>query len=290
MLHAAIDAGVTMFDTADNYGPHTNEALVGSILRPFRDDIILATKFGQLKAADGSRRIDGSPGYVRQACDASLSRLGVDHIDLYYQHRLDMSVPIEETVGAMADLVSAGKVRRLGLSQVGAETIRRGHAVHPLTAIQTEYSLWTRSVESEVLPTIRELGIGLVAYSPLGRGFLAGAIRDRSALQQGDGRLNQPRFSEENLPKKLELLGAVDEIASRRGLTCSQVALAWVLAQGPDVVSIPGTTSPQHLASNIAAVQVELDVDELGVLHSLLDEAEVAGPRYPEHLMAHIDS
>lgn len=285
---AAIDAGVTMFDTADSYGPHTNEVTVGRWLAPHRDRVVLATKFGQVEDPDGTRRVDGSPAYVRSACDASLARLGVEVIDLYYLHRVDRATPIEETVGAMAELVAAGKVRHLGLSEVGPDTVRRAHAVHPIAAVQSEYSLWTRDVEAATLPVLRELGIALVAYSPLGRGFLSGAIRERSALAPGDSRLGHPRFAEENLAHNVRLLDAVERIAAAHGASPAQVALAWVLSRGSDVVPIPGTTRRTHLAANLGALDLALAPDELAELGALV-ELGVAGTRYPERLMGHLE-
>lgn len=288
-IREAIEAGVTLFDTADIYGPYENEKLVGEALRPVRDQVEIATKFGNVRLPDGTRTIDGSPDYVHRACDDSLGRLGVDVIDLYYQHRVDPEVPIEETVGAMAELVAAGKVRYIGLSEAAAGTIRRAHSTHPITAVQSEYSLWTRDIEREVLPTLRELGIGLVAYSPLGRGFLTGAIRERDALAEDDSRRRHPRFDEDNLQHNLALLDKVEAVAQRNGLSESQVSLAWVLAQGDDVVPIPGTTKPRHLRENIAALDARLDADDLAELRGLLDGHDVAGDRYPPHLMAHLE-
>jgi len=287
-IGAAIEVGITMFDTADSYGPHTNETLIGRWLAPHRDAVVIATKFGQVEDPDGTRRVDGSPAYVRAACDASLARLGVDVIDLYYLHRRDRATPIEETVGAMAELVEAGKVRHLGLSEVGPDTIRRANAVHPITAVQSEYSLWTRDVERDVLPVLRELGIALVAYSPLGRGFLTGSIRERDALAAGDSRLGHPRFAADNLAINIGLLDAVDRIARRRAVTPAQVALAWVLGRGPEVVPIPGTTRRTHLADNIGALDLALSDEDVAELDALGDFA-VAGTRYPERLMAHLE-
>jgi aryl-alcohol dehydrogenase-like predicted oxidoreductase len=289
-IRHAVASGVTMFDTADSYGPHTNEELLGEVLKPVRDDVVIATKFGNVILPDGTRTIDGSPEHVHRACDGSLRRLQSDVIDLYYQHRVDTRVPIEETVGAMAELVAAGKVRYLGLSEAAAETIRRAHAVHPIAAVQTEYSLWTRDVEPRVLPTVRELGIGFVAYSPLGRGFLTGAIRAREALADDDTRRHQPRFADGNLEHNLALLATVEGIAGRVGATPSQVALAWVLAQGDDVVPIPGTTRRRHLDENLAAADVTLSEAELDELRGLLDAFDVAGDRYPAPMMAHLET
>ncbi|MPZ74700.1 MAG: aldo/keto reductase [Nitriliruptorales bacterium] len=288
-MRAAVDAGVTLFDTADAYGPYTNEVLVGSTLQPVRDRVIIATKFGNRTMPDGTRTIDGRPEYVREACDASLQRLGVDVIDLYYQHRVDSSLPIEETVGAMGSLVAAGKVRFLGLSEAAADTIRRAHATHPITAVQSEYSLWTRDVEASVLPLVRELGIGFVAYSPLGRGFLTGAIRDRDALAEDDSRRRHPRFAEGNLEHNLALLESLEDIASDVGATPAQVALAWVLAQGEDIVAIPGTTKRSHLRQNLDAAALNLSAQNLDALRASAEAHDVAGERYPKPMMAHLE-
>jgi aryl-alcohol dehydrogenase-like predicted oxidoreductase len=289
-IRAAVDAGVTLFDTADSYGPHANEELVGEALRSIRESVVIATKFGNIRRPDGTRTIDGRAAYVHRACDASLQRLGTDVIDLYYQHRVDPDTPIEETVGAMSELVSAGKVRYLGLSEAGADTIRRAHAVHPITAVQTEYSLWTRDVEREVLPTLRELGIGLVAYSPLGRGFLTGAIRARDALAEDDGRRRHPRFDDANLQQNLALLEAIEDVAARVGAKPGQVALAWVLAQGDDVVPIFGTSKRSHLAENLETLRITLSEADLGEMRSLLERHDVAGDRYPAPMMAHLET
>lgn len=279
-IHRALDLGVTFFDTADMYGPFTNERLVGRALAGRRDEVVLATKFGNKRGEDGARLgIDGSPDYVRQACDASLERLGVDHIDLYYQHRVDPTVPIEETVGAMAELVAAGKVRRIGLSEASPETIRRAHATHPVTALQTEYSLFTRDLEDEILPTLRELGIGLVPYSPLGRGMLTGALPEPG---QGDSRTSAyfPRFQGEARETNLALVERVREIAQTKGCTPGQLALAWVLAQGDDVAPIPGTKRVRYLEENLAATAVELTEDDLQALERAVPRDAVAGARY----------
>lgn len=288
-VQRAIDAGITLFDTADSYGPHTNEEMVGRWLADVRDDVTIATKFGQVHGPGGGRGLDGSPDYVRAACDASLERLGTDVIDLYYLHRVDPDVPIEETVGAMAGLVEAGKVRHLGLSEVSAATLRRACAVHPITALQSEYSLWTREVEQEVLATARELGVGLVAYSPLGRGFLTGAIKDVAALDENDSRRRNPRFAPENLEVNLALVNAVEAVAERLGATPSQVALAWVLSRGEDIVPIPGTTRIENLEMNLGALDVVLGADDLAELDALTDIHEVAGERYPPMLLGLID-
>jgi aryl-alcohol dehydrogenase-like predicted oxidoreductase len=288
-IERAVDLGVTFFDTADMYGPFTNEKLVGRALAGHRDQVVIATKFGNVRDPQDptNRRIDGSPEYVRSACDASLTRLGLDHIDLYYQHRVDQSVPIEETVGAMAELVTAGKVRRLGLSEASAETVRRAHAVHPITALQTEYSLWTRHVEDGILATLRELGIGLVPYSPLGRGFLTGTITSLDDLADDDFRRHNPRFTGEALQANLDLVAKVREIAEQRGLSAGQLALAWVLAQGPDVVPIPGTKRVRYLEENVAAAAIELSPADVAALSDAVPLDAVQGERYPD--MASID-
>lgn len=285
---AAVDAGVMLFDTADSYGPFTNERMVGGWLRPVRDRIVLATKFGQVRHDDGTRHIDGSPAYVHAACDASLERLGTDVIDLYYLHRLDRDVPIEETVGAMAELVAAGKVRHLGLSEVGPETLRRACAVHPIAALQSEYSLWTRDVEDGVLAATRELGVTLVAYSPLGRGFLTGAITDVGTLHEKDTRRNNPRFAPENLARNLALVEVVTRVAERHGVLPAQVALAWVLAQGEDVVALPGTTRRANLLTNLGALDVVLTTEDREELDGLLADG-VAGERYGPGMLRLID-
>ena len=287
-IRRALDLGVTFLDTADMYGPFTNEQLVGRAIAGRRDEVQLATKFGNERNPDGSWvGINGSPDYVARACDASLQRLGVDHIDLYYQHRVDRTVPIEETVGAMAGLVEAGKVRHLGLSEAGADTIRRAHAVHPITALQTEYSLFTRDLEDEVLPTIRGLGIGLVPYSPLGRGILTGAIGTGS-LEDGDFRSSNPRFQGEALDANLALVEKVREIAAAKGCTPGQLALAWVLAQGDDVVPIPGTKRVHYLEENVGAADVELTAADLTSLEQAVPRDAVVGQRYPD--MSSIDA
>jgi len=281
-IHRALDLGVTFLDTADMYGPFTNERLVGSAVAGRRDEVQLATKFGNERLPDGTRvGINGRPEYVRAACDASLERLGVDHVDLYYQHRVDPDVPIEETVGAMAELVAAGKVRHLGLSEASSETIRRAHAVHPITALQTEYSLFTRDLEDTILPTIRDLGIGLVPYSPLGRGILTGTVTD-ATLEAGDSRRTGyfPRFQGEALERNLALVDAVRRLAEATGITSGQLALAWVLAQGEDVVPIPGTRRIPYLEENIGAAAVRLDADDLAALDRAVPRDAVAGARY----------
>ena len=282
-IRRAVDLGVTFFDTADMYGPFTNEKLVGKALADRRDEVVIATKFGVVRGENGERLgISGDPDYVRKSCDASLQRLGVDHIDLYYQHRVDPDTPIEDTVGAMAELVEAGKVRSLGLSEAGVKTIRRAHEVHPITALQTEYSLWSRDPEDEILPTVRELGIGFVAYSPLGRGFLSGAIRSIDDLEPGDFRRYAPRFQGENFAKNLELVEEVKSIADEKGITPSQLALAWVLAQREDIVPIPGTKRVKYLEQNVAAVDVELGPDDLARIEEVFPRGAAAGERYPD--------
>ncbi|MDO8185324.1 aldo/keto reductase [Conexibacter sp. JD483] len=283
-IHRAIELGVTFFDTADMYGPHTNERLVGRALAGRRDEVVLATKFGIVRDPDDPsvRGIDGSPDYVRSAIDASLRRLGVDHVDLYYQHRVDPDTPIEETVGAMAELVQAGKVRYLGLSEARPETIRRAHAVHPISALQTEYSLWSRDPEAEILPTLRELGIGFVPYSPLGRGFLTGAIRSAADLEEGDFRRANPRFADGALEQNLALVERVREIADEKGATPGQLALAWVLAQGDDVAPIPGTKRRRYLEENVAATAITLSDDDLARLDAAAPVGAAAGERYPD--------
>jgi aryl-alcohol dehydrogenase-like predicted oxidoreductase len=289
-IHRALDLGVTFLDTSDMYGPFTNERLVGRALVGRRDEAQLATKFGIVGLPDGTRRVDGRPEYVRSACDASLERLGVDHIDLYYQHRVDKTVPIEETVGAMAELVTAGKVRHLGLSEAAPATIRRAHAVHPITALQTEYSLFTRDIEDDVLPTIRELGIGLVPYSPLGRGILTGTVTSAASFEENDARRSAyfPRFRGEALDTNLALVARVREFADTRGCTPGQVALAWVLAQGGDVVPIPGTRRVRYLEENTASLGVTVSDDDLVALAASVPRGAVAGSRYAD--MSSIDS
>ena len=289
-IRRALELGVSFLDTADMYGPFTNERLVGKAVAGHREEVQLATKFGNQRGQDGSRLgINGRPEYVRSACDDSLQRLGVDHIDLYYQHRVDPTVPIEETVGAMKELVEAGKVRHLGLSEASAQTIRRAHAVHPVTALQTEYSLFTRDLEDEILPTIRELGIGLVPYSPLGRGILTGTITSSEALDEGDSRRSPyfPRFSGEALESNLALVAKVRGLAEPKGVTAGQLALAWVLAQGEDVVPIPGTKRVRYLEENVGAAGVTLSADDLSALARAVPRDAVAGARYGD--MSSID-
>jgi aryl-alcohol dehydrogenase-like predicted oxidoreductase len=280
-IHRALDLGVTFLDTADMYGPFTNEQLVGRAIKDRRDEVTLATKFGNERNTDGSWiGINGSPDYVRRACDASLERLGVDHIDLYYQHRVDLETPIEETVGAMKELVEAGKVKHLGLSEAAPATIRRAAAVHPITALQTEYSLWSRDPEDEILPTVRELGIGFVAYSPLGRGFLSGQIKSVDDLHEDDFRRRAPRFQGESFHRNIQLLSVVEDIAREKEATPSQIALAWVLARGDDIVPIPGTKRVRYLEENAAATDVRLTDDELRRLEEAFPKGAVAGDRY----------
>jgi aryl-alcohol dehydrogenase-like predicted oxidoreductase len=282
-LHRALELGVTLLDTADMYGPFTNEQLVGKAIKDYRDRIILATKFGILRGEDKSfRGVNGSPDYVRQACDASLQRLGVDYIDLYYQHRVDPNVPIEETVGAMAELVQQGKVRYIGLSEAAPATIRRAHAVHSITALQTEYSLWSRDPEDEILPTVRELGIGFVPYSPLGRGFLSGQITSLDDLAPDDYRRYSPRFQGENFNKNLQLVERVKEIATQKGVTPGQLAIAWLLAQGDDIVPIPGTKRRAYLEENVAAADITLTQAELESIDAIAPKNIAAGDRYPD--------
>jgi aryl-alcohol dehydrogenase-like predicted oxidoreductase len=282
-IHRALELGIFFIDTADIYGLGGNERLVGGAIAGRRDDVVLATKFGNAVNEDGTRRIDGRSTYVRQAVDRSLRRLGVDHVDLYYQHRVDPDTPIEETVGAMAELVGAGKVRHLGLSEASPETIRRAHAVHPITALQSEYSLWSRDPEEEgVLDTCRELGIGFVAYSPLGRGFLAGRFRSPDELDDDDFRKNHPRFSGANLARNRRLAASVQEMASEKGVTAAQLALAWVLSRGDDVVPIPGTKRRTYLEQNAAASAVELTREEVERLDEAFPRGAAAGDRYAD--------
>jgi aryl-alcohol dehydrogenase-like predicted oxidoreductase len=286
----ALELGCNFLDTSDMYGPFTNEELIGSAIAAKREEVFLATKFGIKLVEAGNlldRVIDGSPGYVRSACDASLKRLDTDYIDLYYQHRVDPNTPIEETVGAMAELVKDGKVRYLGLSEASAETIRRAHAVHPIAAVQTEYSLWTREVEDEILPTLKELGIALVAYSPLGRGFLSGRFSSTDELEESDFRRHGPRFSGENLKQNLTLAARVRELASERGIAPGQLALAWVLSRWQHVVPIPGTKRVSYLEENLAAADVELSADEAEQIAAALPAA--AGTRYPEAIMSQVN-
>ncbi|MBW4521807.1 MAG: aldo/keto reductase [Scytolyngbya sp. HA4215-MV1] len=289
-IHHALDLGVTLLDTADMYGPFTNEQLVGRAIQGRREQVIVATKFGNVRTAEGGwAGISGKPEYVRQACDASLQRLGVDVIDLYYQHRVDSTVPIEETIGAMAELVQQGKVRYLGMSEAAPATIRRAQAVHPISALQTEYSLWSRDPEDEILPTVRELGIGFVPYSPLGRGFLSGAITNLDDLAPDDFRRNSPRFQGKNFAKNLELVAQVKAIAAEKGITPGQLALAWLLAQGDDIVPIPGTKRRVYLEENIAAVNVSLTSDDLRRIDEVAPKGVAAGERYPAQHMGNVN-
>lgn len=282
-INRAIELGITFFDTADMYGPFTNEQFVGRALRGRRSEVVIATKFGNERLEDGTfLGINGRPDYVRKACDASLRRLGVDHIDLYYQHRVDKSVPIEDTVGAMSELVKAGKVLYLGLSEASATTIERAHKVQPISALQNEYSLWSRDPEDEILPALRELGIGFVAYSPLGRGFLTGQIKSPDDLEPDDWRRNSPRFQGENFVKNLELVTRVQSIAQRKKVTPGQLALAWLLAQGEDIVPIPGTKRRKYLEENAAAVKVELSLEDLAEINEAAPVGVTAGERYPD--------
>jgi aryl-alcohol dehydrogenase-like predicted oxidoreductase len=288
-IHRALELGVTFLDTADMYGPFTNERLVGRAIAGRRDEVVLATKFGNVRGENGERMgVRGDAQYVREACEASLRRLAVDHIDLYYQHRVDRDVPIEETVGAMAELVEQGKVRHLGLSEASPQTIRRAHAVHPIAALQTEYSLWSRDPEQAILPTVRELGIGFVAYSPLGRGFLSGRFAGPEDLAEDDFRRHHPRFQGENLAANLELVGRVRAIAREKGVTAGQLALAWVLHQGDDVVPIPGTKRVSYLEENVAAVDVELSAADLARIDEAVPAGATAGDRYAD--MSSIDA
>ncbi len=290
-IHHALELGINFLDTSDMYGPFTNEELVGKAIKGKRNQVVVATKFGIMRAQPASGGwapiigISGRPEYVRSCCDASLKRLGVDHIDLYYQHRVDAEVPIEDTVGAMSDLVSAGKVRFLGLSEASASTIRRAHAIHPITALQSEYSLWTRDPEDDILPTLREQGIGFVAYSPLGRGFLTGQLKSPDDFAADDYRRQSPRFQGENFATNLELVERVTAIAATKGITAGQLALAWVLAQGSDIVPIPGTKRRTYLEENAAAGRVAINPAELAEIDAAFPKGSAAGTRYPEALM-----
>ncbi len=289
-IHRAIELGITFFDTADVYGAGANEVLVGKALKGHRNEVIIATKFGNVRTKDGkSLGINGRPEYVKQACEASLKRLGIDTIDLYYQHRVDPNTPIEETIGAMARLVEEGKIRFIGMSEASAKTIRRANKVHQVTALQSEYSLWTRDVEKEILPTCRELGIGFVPFSPLGRGFLTGQIKDNSRFDEKDFRKDNPRFIGENFKKNLEFISKVEKIASEKGCTPAQLALAWVLAQGNDIVPIPGTKRRKYLEENIAALDIKLTADELSRINEIAPPGIAAGERYNEEMMKAID-
>lgn len=279
-LHHALDLGVTLLDTADFYGAGHNEELIRRAVAGRRDEVVLATKFGFANRLGEPTHIRGDAAYVRQACEASLRRLGVDHIDLYYLHRVDPQVPIEETVGAMAELVQAGKVRHLGLSEAGADTIRRAHAVHPIAALQSEWSLWTRDLEAEILPVCRELGIGLVPFSPLGRGFLTGRYNSVEGLADNDVRRSQPRFADGNLERNLAIVAELNELAAAKGVTAGQLALAWVQHQGEDVVPIPGTRRQRYLEENLAALTIELSADDLAAIEAAAPPEQVAGDRY----------
>jgi aryl-alcohol dehydrogenase-like predicted oxidoreductase len=290
-IHRALDLGMTLLDTADVYGPFSNERLVGRAIAGRREEVVLATKFGNQRRADGSWvRVNGEPEYVHQACDASLERLGVDHIDLYYQHRVDRTVPVEETWGALAELVQAGKVRYLGISEAAPATVRRAHAVHPISAGQYEWSLFSRDLEDELVPTLRELGIGVVAYSPLGRGFLSGRITSPDDFGEDDFRRNHPRFSGDNFARNLELVERVRELAASKGATPSQLAIAWVLAQGDDVVAIPGTKRRRYLEENLGALEVELTGEDLAAIERVTPRGSVAGERYNPEMMANVDA
>ena len=289
-IHRALDLGVTFIDTADMYGPFTNERLVGRAIAGRRDEVVLATKFGNERREDGSWiGVNGRPEYVRRCCDASLERLGVDHIDLYYQHRVDTSVPVEETWGAMAELVAAGKVRCLGISEAAPATIRRAHATHPVTAVQTEYSLFTRDPEAAALPTCRELGIGFVPFSPLGRGVLSGAITSAAGFGDADFRSDNPRFQGENLDRNLALVARLTEVATRKGCTPAQLALAWVLAQGDDIVPIPGTKRRRYLEENVAALDVTLSPEDLAAIEEIAPPGAAAGDRYTAENMGRVN-
>jgi aryl-alcohol dehydrogenase-like predicted oxidoreductase len=287
-IHRALDLGVTFLDTADAYGPFTNERLVGGAIKGRRDEVVLATKFGNERLPDGSRRVNGRPGYVREACDASLERLGTDHIDLYYQHRVDAGVPVEDTWGALGELVRAGKVRYLGISEAAPATVRRAHAVHPIAAGQYEYSLFSREPEDELLPVLRELGIGLVSYSPLGRGLLTGSLDASGGFGAGDFRNVAPRFQGENYENNLAMAARVAEIAQDKGVTPAQLAIAWVLAQGDDIVAIPGTKRRKYLEQNVAAADIVLSPEDLIALGKAVPRDAIAGERYPASFMAHI--
>lgn len=291
VIHRALDLGVSFLDTADIYGPHKNEVLVGKAIHDRRDRVVLATKFGIVRNAEpgGVSGVDGRPEYVKSACDASLQRLGIETIDLYYQHRVDPQVPIEETVGAMAELVQIGKVRYLGLSEAAPETLRRAVAVHPIAALQTEYSLWTRDPEDEILATCRELGVGFVAYSPLGRGFLSGRFRTPEDLPSDDYRRNSPRFQGENFALNLELVRKIESMAREKQCTASQLALAWVMAQGKDIVPIPGTKKMHYLEENVKATELRLNADDLEQIAQVAPRGAAAGLRYPEAGMRQVN-
>ena len=291
VLNRALELGVNFFDSSDSYGPFINEELISNVLKTKRDQVVIATKFGQQFLPDGTRTINGKPEYVKQACDASLKRLGIETIDLYYQHRVDKSVPVEETWGAMKELVTAGKVKKLGISEASAETIRKAHSVHPMTALQTEYSLWSRDIEiNNVLATINELGIGLVAYAPLGRGFLTGQIKNPTDLKENDGRKSWPRFQAEAITENTKLLDKLTQIANELSCTLNQLAIAWVLAKGNDIVPIPGTTQVKNLESNLKALDVVLSADQIAKLDQISSEIQIVGTRYPEQMMKAVDA
>ena len=291
VLNRALELGVNFFDSSDSYGPFINEELISNVLKTKRDQVVIATKFGQQFLPDGTRTINGKPEYVKQACDASLKRLGIETIDLYYQHRVDKSVPVEETWGAMKELVTAGKVKKLGISEASAETIRKAHSIHPMTALQTEYSLWSRDIErNNVLATINELGIGLVAYAPLGRGFLTGQIKNPTDLKENDGRKSWPRFQAEAITENTKLLDKLTQIANELSCTLNQLAIAWVLAKGNDIVPIPGTTQVKNLESNLKALEVVLSADQIAKLDQISSEIQIVGTRYPEQMMKAVDA
>ena len=291
VLNRALELGVNFFDSSDSYGPFINEELISNVLKTKRDQVVIATKFGQQFLPDGTRKINGNPEYVKQACDASLKRLGIETIDLYYQHRVDKSVPVEETWGAMKELVTAGKVKKLGISEASAETIRKAHSVHPVTALQTEYSLWSRDIEkNNVLATINELGIGLVAYAPLGRGFLTGQIKNPTDLKEDDGRKSWPRFQAEAITENTKLLEKLTQIANELSCTLNQLAIAWVLAKGNDIVPIPGTTQVKNLESNLKALDVVLSADQMQRMNQISSDIQIVGARYPEQMMKAVDA
>ena len=291
VLNRALELGVNFFDSSDSYGPFINEELISNVLKTKRNQVVIATKFGQQFLPDGTRKINGNPEYVKQACDASLKRLGIETIDLYYQHRVDKSVPVEETWGAMKELVTAGKVKKLGISEASAETIRKAHSVHPVTALQTEYSLWSRDIEkNNVLETINELGISLVAYAPLGRGFLTGQIKNPTDLKENDGRKSWPRFQAEAITENTKLLEKLTQIANELSCTLNQLAIAWVLAKGNGIVPIPGTTQLKNLESNLKALDVVLSAEQIQKLDQISSEIQIVGTRYPEQMMKAVDA
>lgn len=290
-IHRAIELGITLFDTADVYGAGANEMLVGKALRPYRNQVIIATKFGNVRAKDGkSLGVNGKPEYVKQACEASLKRLGIETIDLYYQHRVDFDTPIEETIGAMSRLIEEGKIRFIGMSEASAKTIRRANKVHQVTALQSEYSLWTRDVEKEILPTCRELGIGFVPFSPLGRGFLSGQIKDNSGFGDKDFRKDNPRFMGENFKKNLEFVKKIEELAAAKKCTAAQLALAWVVSQGKDIVPIPGTKRRKYLEENVAALKLRLSAEELAHINAIAHPGAASGARYNDQMMKAVDT